>query len=348
MPKRWEKLVARKHIDEIGTRVLKSFLSLSAAYEQAPKTYVREHLLTMQGKRRRIVTYRADTQGGRLRNLHDNIRVMVSKHYTSSPASYAYKKNKNILDCVSRHLQSTCFLKTDIHAFFDSLRLDVVASALFRSSVMRKHQDLIKSLLSACFYQERLPIGFVSSPVLSDLALVHVDRKMSRIKGVVYTRYADDFILSVPDSSQQNLLQIAHNELTTLLSDLGLSLNHKKTYFRNLRIPGDAIHVLGVNLVRQDNGPNRITVSDSYIRQVSILAGKLHQESNALSPQEANDLFERLVGQISFIRQISQSSLHKLSRMLEVKLGFSETITPASLRSFLSIQPLLSEPSSVE
>jgi len=49
----------------------------------------------------------------------------------------------------------------------------------------------------------------------------------------------------------------------------GLSLNNKKIYCRIIDKPGDAIHVLGLNLVNSAPAPNRITVSAKYIRETS-------------------------------------------------------------------------------
>lgn len=322
---------------------LSKFVELAKDYNDNPQSYVREHLLTLQGKRRRIVTYRSDENGGRLRNLHHVMKAVIAKRYTSSSNSFAYKKGIGILDCVTSHLGSSCFFKTDIHAYFDNVNLEHVTSALMRSPVIRKHKELIEMLLPACFYQNRLPIGFVSSPVISDLVLARIDRKISKIDGLIYTRYADDFLLSVKDSSNQHLLEQGEDLLVGALEELGLSLNHKKTYFRELKISGDAIHVLGVNLVKQDGMVNRITVSNSYLRQVSLQAGELKAQRDTLSNEEAQEMFHRLAGQISFIRHVSQESLNKLAKLFEIKLGYAQTLELPALRDYFAVYPSESE-----
>ncbi|HQA98198.1 MAG TPA: reverse transcriptase domain-containing protein [Clostridia bacterium] len=317
--------------------MLSIYLPLAEAYAAKPDEYVREHAVIIQGRRRRIVTYRIDKKGAQLRLFHQRIAAVIQYRYQSCDNSYAYKKNRGILDCLYRHLDSTCFLKTDIHSYFDSVRFEDLLTAAFRSPVLRHHSDMMRTLLSACFYEGRLPIGFVSSPVLSDLYLVKLDRKMSTIEGMVYTRYADDFLLSVQRPDQKLVLEEALVQLVGALQELGLETNRKKTYYRTMAIPGDAIHVLGLNLVRQDGKPNRITVSDRYLRKISLLAGELKENRAALCDEEVIEKFNRLAGQISFVNYASMDSAVKLTKMLAVKLGYTGNLDIKSLSSFLRI-----------
>ena len=317
--------------------MLSIYLPLAKAYAANPEEYVKEHIMILHGRRRRIVTYRTSENGAQLRLFHQRVAAVIQHHYQSSDNSYAYKKKRGILDFLHRHIDSACFLKTDIHAYFDSLRFEDLLAAAFRSSVLRRNGNTMRTLLSACFFNDRLPIGFVSSPVLSDLYLVKLDRKLSAINGMVYTRYADDFLLSVHEISQKSLLEEAYSKLAGALSELGLELNNRKTYYRNLASSGDAIHVLGLNLVRQDEKSNRITVSDGYLRQVSMLAGELKEKRMVLNEEDSAEIFTRLAGQISFIKHASSASEAKLARMLEIKLGYREGLDSKSLRKYFKV-----------
>lgn len=319
-----------KHPEQLSV-----YIDLAESYLANPEEYVREHVLSLKGKQRKIVTYRTDKKGAHLRLFHQKIAAVVQKRYQSSDNSYAYKKKRGILDCLNRHLNSTYFLKTDIHAYFDSVRFENLLAAAFRSQVLLRNSDVMRTLLSACFYNGSLPIGFVSSPVLSDLYLVKVDRKLSAIKGLVYTRYADDFLFSVQDSSQKPVLEDALDQLNNSLQDLGLETNNKKTYYRDLKISGDAIHVLGLNLVRQEGKPNRITVSNRYLRQISLLAGELQENRGKLDDEVLVEIFTRFVGQVSFVKYASTDSTEKLSKLLKVKLGYKGQLDDKSLREFI-------------
>ncbi|MTS16795.1 hypothetical protein GMD58_15740 [Ruthenibacterium lactatiformans] len=62
--------------------------------------------------------------------------------------------------------------------------------------IRKEDFEIVSLMTQACFYQGRLPLGFTSSPVLSDLYLVNLDRKYQADKTITYTRYADDFVVS--------------------------------------------------------------------------------------------------------------------------------------------------------
>ena len=106
-----------------------------------------------------------------------------------------------------------------------------------------------------------------------------------------------------------------------MLSEYGLSLNNKKTYYRKLDKPGDAIHVLGLNLVNNAPKPNRITVSDRYIRETSKDVCEYLTKSNDMTPEEKEYRHAGLMGKIEFIRHCSDSSYKKLEKIVGIKYG---------------------------
>jgi arsenate reductase-like glutaredoxin family protein len=105
------------------------------------------------------------------------------------------------------------------------------------------------------------------------------------------------------------------------LQELGLELNSKKTYIRRLQQSGDAIHLLGLNIVKTDTDTNRITVSDSYIRKTSIDFCNLLYNKNKMDKEELDQAFLAVNGKIQFIINASEKSAKKLQKMLSVKLS---------------------------
>ena len=301
--------------------VSKEDLETAAAYISSPNEFVRAMDVAINGKLRHLITYTPSKNGHALRILHKRFAAFLQARHCQAISSYAYAKNKNIIMCVEQHLYSTVFLKTDIHAYFDSLAFERMLSKFREMNFAKKDLKNIELVVKACFYQNSLPIGFVSSPVISDLFLTTLDHEYEKIEGIVYTRYADDFIISTSGDDAMKRLSDFLLKLERDLKDLGLVLNGKKTYTRSLLAPGDAIHVLGLNLVRTEVAANRITVSDRYIRATcKDVCAWIEGVDRGPAPEKT---FAKLYGKISFIQQCSSSSFEKLKKMTKIKCGYS-------------------------
>ncbi len=298
-------------------------------YVANEEDFLRHFVVVINGKRRKLVTYAKGEKGNALRELHTYVSKYIRNLYKQSPASFAYAKNKNIIDCLKVHGKSSAFLKTDIHSYFDSITYDGTQCVLNKYKRYQKNSDKMNVLLKACFYNGRLPLGFVSSPVISDIFLVALDRKYSHRKDVLYTRYADDFIISSTEMNSEIKLKEVCDELKNDLQHQDLFLNHKKTYIRTLKQNGDAIHLLGVNLVKTDGSDNRITVSDRYIRKTCRGLSELLNFSG--DSEEKEELFNTVCGQISFIQMCSHDSMNKLQKMVYVKCGYSGSLKTSSI-----------------
>ncbi len=194
---------------------------------------------------------------------------------------------------------------------------------------MRKQLDYywmrtnFEKYLPCCFYQNRLPLGFVTSPMLSDIYLHKLDEYFAAKEDIIYTRYADDFIISATGEKAMDILRDVNVELISKLNDYSLEENQKKTYIRQLKQNGDAIRVLGLNIVYVEPGSNRISVSDKFIREISInYCYYLEQlKKRDLDERELADLFAMVYGKMEYVRCCSLQSYAKLQKMLSVKLG---------------------------
>lgn len=97
---------------------------------------------------------------------------------------------------------------------------------ILQLSDCKRYADKLRKIIEACFYEGRLPIGFITSPVLSDIYLTSVDMKYSKVKAFTYTRYADDFIIS--SNKDMKVLEDARTDLENELASLCLELNHHR------------------------------------------------------------------------------------------------------------------------
>ena len=305
-------------------------------YPVHPDQYVYIFKTTVNGKNRKIVTYRPTGEGESLRQLHRMLVMMLQGYYESASCSYAYKEGYSVNSCLNNHLKSDVFLKSDIHAYFDTISFELLLDRFLKIKPgFLRRKGFWKKVLRCCFYDCRLPIGFVSSPMLSDIYLNDVDRLFGEKKRIHYTRYADDFILSASGDKAEELLGRTLEQLKDELAKLGLETNTRKTYIRRLRLEGDAIHLLGLNLVRKKKGLNRITVSNRYLVQISKDFGLLLKYGNKLESWELQDNFVALCGKISYVLQSSSDSTDKLKKMIRVKTGYDGDLTYRALENVI-------------
>ena len=331
-----------------------SYLSVAEDYLLHPGDYVKNITVTIKFKQRCLKTYQtvrsddpqAEPLGEYLRQLHKYVDRYLRSKYKPSHQSFAYTKDRNILMCVSEHLHSDTFLKTDISNFFGSIQLEKMIERVNRLKVSNRFREHLDNFIGACFYKEKpkkrlgkhpasaeppveirpeLPLGFVSSPTLSDLFLTDLDLEMQKDSRFTYTRYADDFLISASGPNALEVLAEAKAHLIALLTPLCLNLNEQKTHFFTLKEPGASIRFLGVNLVKTNGNENRITISDCYLRETSYLFAFWHKRWKAgkTNERETQALFSR----IAFIRQISLASLQKLKRIIFVKTGYQGELT---------------------
>ena len=270
--------------------------------------------MPLNGKRRQLRAYADSKEGRRLRELHEGVAKLIWSSFQSSTQSFAYKKGCSIVDCVRQHMNGKIFLKSDIHGFFDNTTLENFLAAFFKNSKYTADKAKLTPILSACFYNGTLPLGFASSPAISDFYLHELDRRMMMLTGMVYTRYADDFLISASNPNAEYVLQNTLKTLTTELARLGLEINEKKTFIRTLKTEGDSVRFLGLNIVRTRYSFNRVTVGISFLKETSMDLAKAIKGSNQAA-------YEAARGKISFIRMCSDDSFEKFRVMVRVKLN---------------------------
>ncbi len=117
---------------------------------------------------------------------------------------------------------------TDIANFFDRIGNHSLENHLLDIGCPQKYVTLLREMLLFWAGDRRsfgIPVGSDASRILSEAALLDVDRKLIE-SGVTYVRYVDDYRIFADDRAQAlKWVEI----LTSALADEGLSLNSRKT-----------------------------------------------------------------------------------------------------------------------
>ena len=165
------------------------------------------HIPKKSGGLRRI-----DAPKPELMNALRNLKTIFEEdfHALYHTSAFAYVKNRCTVDAVKRHQKnnSKWFGKLDLHDFFGSTTLDYVIkmfSMVFPFSEIVKFPNgeaELRKALDLAFLNGGLPQGTPLSPLITNVMMIPVDYKLANAfrdfdkQRFVYTRYADDFIIS--------------------------------------------------------------------------------------------------------------------------------------------------------
>ncbi|MFF2025900.1 reverse transcriptase family protein [Streptomyces sp. NPDC058171] len=234
----------------------------------------RDPYLSFQIKKRASIRARViSTPDPSLMHVQRWVLRNILNHVQSHPNSYAYRPGRSVLDCARKHLGAKWIVKLDFHNFFET----VTESQVFRifeglgyeplpslelSRVCTRYADHVNHLVLQNYianwgqyrvisayrkpYLGFLPQGAPTSGALSNLVARKLDHRLSSIAtgaGLVYTRYADDLIISAGDDFSRNKAQGIVGQFTREIARVGFTVHHRKT---RIIPPGGRKLVLGL------------------------------------------------------------------------------------------------------
>lgn len=290
-------------------------------------------------KKREIIKYQINKNGERARKLHQQLNSLFRKKYKHNVHSFAYHKESSIHKCVYQHINSNSFIKLDIKNFFASIPKHMLLAKLSKDLEIDVHYEwILESIISSCFSDNGMPLGLVTSPILSDYYLNDFDKKIGNYckkENFVYTRYADDILISA-----QTLIDISVREhvivlITEMLSELSLRINEEKMQYIDFDANHKFIRYIGINIVHSDEG-NYLSVGRYYIYELAKdylnYVDLQQQKTNDTEEEEKleNKLFYsryKIIGKIAFIKQVEgERGVERLQKRLrkyypEINLG---------------------------
>lgn len=167
-------------------------------------------------------------------------------------AAYAYVKDRTCLSAIQRHRDKNTkyFYKFDLHDFFPSCTTSVLYAQLKQVYPFCMLDDVtLYKVLHYATYNGALPQGSPLSPPLCNMVLVPFDWAMhysvKHFNGV-YTRYADDILISFQNKKQLSFLE---HIIVGHLPE-GLSINKDKSRCGSI---AGRNHNLGLVLNKEHN-----------------------------------------------------------------------------------------------
>lgn len=196
------------------------------------------------------------------------------------------------------HLGDKYLINIDIKGFYPSIHYQRIAK-IFSNLGIKK--SAVKKITFMTTYQNCLPQGFVTSPILSNFAMSSTDNdliKYTKHRKIKYSRYVDDITFS----SNQRMSASFLEKIIKIIKASGFRINKSKTEFFG---PSDIKIVLGLRLEKDG-----INITDRYLEKVTSHLEEL--KVLAENDGDYQDLKPVVIGELNFIKQIKRSVLGEL------------------------------------
>lgn len=252
-----------------------------------------------------------------LKDFHAFLNGFVLEHLpVNTSVSFAYRKNATLTQAVKPHATSRAFFQTDLERFFDSITTPLIRRALLENETpVADLEDHVEHVLRLLTIDGKLPIGYSTSPIVSNACLLSFDRRLSQIshdRGWIYTRYADDIVLSTHDRADlSDATSVIEGCLASELGD-GFKLNLAKskltTIGRKIKLLGLVILPTGDIAIDRDVRNRIESWIHFYLRDRARLL-KIFEETHNEGMEEG---LQRLSGFISYAHAADPAYLEKL------------------------------------
>ena len=169
--------------------------------------------------------------------LSDELQILAHD------SAWAYVKGRDVITAMKEHQKnnSRWFLKLDLKDFFGSCSVDFIIQQLEKIYPFAVYPSIMPRVIANfATLNGGLPQGTPLSPMLTNLIMVEIDYKINRLiydltqeaglfkQHYVYTRYADDIIISAKNNFKYDIIIEA---IDNLLEDTPLTINREKVRY---------------------------------------------------------------------------------------------------------------------
>ena len=250
-----------------------------------------------------------------LRTYHSFLNLFIFNHLpVDTSAVYSYRKGINVISAVRNHANSRHFYQTDISDFFNSITADIVTNCVrggFEHIPVTDVEAYLTRIISLVTIDGKLPLGFSTSPTISNAVLLPLDNKLSAYcisKNLIYTRYSDDITISTREKSSLDELDDIIGNILSADWLLNFKINKNKTKITSI---GRKIKILGAVIL-----PNGHVSLDRKIK--NKIETKLHLYLNKrdnipeFSQLDLDETLDELSGFLNYANTIDSAYVDKL------------------------------------
>lgn len=207
---------------------------------KAPKAYKRYSVDKRNGSGKRIIHHPAK----QTKAIQYALLAILEPLYIAPQCVFGYVKGLEspLRKNAELHANNAFLIRIDFSDFFPSIRPEDLFLALedkkgnFQILLSQDDKIFLQNCLFAKFGAQvfGLPIGAPSSPLISNIVMEKIDRKLAEHaekKGFKYSRYADDLIFSTDTKKSSKAFNSSIEKLLSKFATPKLTVNEKKTRF---------------------------------------------------------------------------------------------------------------------
>ncbi|MCZ2083373.1 MAG: reverse transcriptase family protein [Flavobacteriales bacterium] len=234
-------------------------------------------------------------------------------HLEVSPKAFAYVKNKNAIMHAKYHCKSNELLTLDITNFFPSITRQHVFNIFSSIGLTDSHSNYLSLL---CTLDNKLPQGACTSPILSNIIFLPVDRRLDKLAasyGLVYSRYADDLAFSGHKVSKSII-----GLIKVILGDYGFEVNKNKT---KLKLDGYKKILTGVSISNKE-----LKAPKKFKRQLRAEIYELEKfKDNLFGMSNFTPVtYEKILGKLNYLLQVEPENKYALTKLNLLLLHYRE------------------------
>lgn len=265
----------------------------------------------------RYKEFQIPKKSGKLRNIsapNQNLKIIKKKLkriledcYTNiqinKNVSHGFLRNKSIYTNSSLHKNKRYVLNIDLKDFFPSINFGRVRGFFIKNKNFKLNEDVATLIAQISCYNNELPQGSPSSPIISNLIAISLDKGLSILSKkykFTYTRYADDITIST--NLKKFPISIAYkdddekwklgSELIKTINDNHFDINFDKV---RMQYKSSRQEVTGLIVNK------KVNIKRNYVRKTRLMLYYLIKNPNSDNYKSMRNSIE---GRISFIYQI--------------------------------------------
>lgn len=259
-----------------------------------------------------------------LRNLKTLLETSFGAKGLYHTSAFAYIEGRSTVDAVKRHQanESRWYAKFDLSNFFGNTTMEFTMRQLSMifpfSEIIRIPEGRVEleNALDLAFLNGGLPQGTPISPLITNIIMIPIDFKLKKAlrefdgKYHVYTRYADDFIIS----SRYNFnFHNVEKLISDTVAEAGakFKLNVEKTRYGST---AGRNYNLGL-MVTSDN---RITIGNTKKRQIEMLMRNYAIDVKNGNRWDISDV-QVFAGQLSYLRMVEPDVFERILQHINGK-----------------------------
>lgn len=192
-------------------------------YKHLDESYVAFEIPKKSGEMRQI-----EAPNRKLKWMQKGIKAQLETLFEAEPGAHGFVPGRSIQSNAGIHVGQRYILNLDIAGFFPSIKRGRVQTVL-QLDPIQLSKPAARILAEFCTRNRALPQGAPTSPTLTNLVCMRLDRKLDNLARHYqcrYSRYADDITISGPS---KELMQHLLKRITKILKTEGFNVQESKT-----------------------------------------------------------------------------------------------------------------------